>query len=115
MSKGWSALQEAIVRHYQPLAWAKWCRRLPCLVGTRRGMRDFCSLERKPRNRENMFLKEKMASGEELSNREIILKNYVIGFPKDTNMEIVSSSIKLKVPEGSNSILVKNLTLSCDL
>ncbi|CAK9180027.1 unnamed protein product, partial [Ilex paraguariensis] len=49
---GWSALQEAIcnreegiariiVRHYQPLAWAKWCRRLPRLVGTMRRMRDF--------------------------------------------------------------------------
>ncbi|KAA3480610.1 ankyrin repeat domain-containing protein 13C-like isoform X2 [Gossypium australe] len=50
--QGWSALQEAIcnkeeaismiiVRHYQPLAWAKWCRRLPLLVGTMRRMRDF--------------------------------------------------------------------------
>ncbi|KAH7521837.1 hypothetical protein FEM48_Zijuj07G0074400 [Ziziphus jujuba var. spinosa] len=50
--QGWSALQEAIcnreeaiamiiVRHYQPLAWAKWCRRLPRLVGTMRRMRDF--------------------------------------------------------------------------
>ncbi|GFY81444.1 ankyrin repeat family protein [Actinidia rufa] len=50
--KGWSALQEAIcnreegiakiiVRHYQPLAWAKWCRRLPRLIGTMRRMRDF--------------------------------------------------------------------------
>ncbi|KAJ7979675.1 Ankyrin repeat domain-containing protein [Quillaja saponaria] len=49
---GWSALQEAIcnreegiamtiVRHYQPLAWAKWCRRLPRLVSTMRRMRDF--------------------------------------------------------------------------
>jgi len=49
---GWSALQEAIcnreeviariiVRHYQPIAWAKWCRRLPRLVGTMRRMRDF--------------------------------------------------------------------------
>ncbi|XP_068665477.1 uncharacterized protein [Aristolochia californica] len=49
---GWSALQEAIcareetiamiiVRHYQPLAWAKWCRRLPRLIGTLRRMRDF--------------------------------------------------------------------------
>ncbi|KAJ9154041.1 hypothetical protein P3X46_027419 [Hevea brasiliensis] len=49
---GWSPLQEAIcnreegiamiiVRHYQPLAWAKWCRRLPRLVGTMRRMRDF--------------------------------------------------------------------------
>ena len=49
---GWSALQEAIcareealarviVRHYQPLAWAKWCRRLPRVVSTMRRMRDF--------------------------------------------------------------------------
>uniref|UniRef100_A0A2P2KBL0 Protein binding protein n=1 Tax=Rhizophora mucronata TaxID=61149 RepID=A0A2P2KBL0_RHIMU len=50
--QGWSALQEAIcngeeriamtiVRHYQPLAWAKWCRRLPRLVATMQRMRDF--------------------------------------------------------------------------
>ncbi|KAL9228429.1 hypothetical protein vseg_004013 [Gypsophila vaccaria] len=50
--QGWSALQEAIcnkqeaiakiiVRHYQPLAWAKWCRRLPRLVATMRRVRDF--------------------------------------------------------------------------
>ncbi|MQL73564.1 hypothetical protein Taro_005902 [Colocasia esculenta] len=49
---GWSALQEAIctrevniakiiVRHYQPLAWGKWCRRLPRVVATMRRMRDF--------------------------------------------------------------------------
>ncbi|KAG7018848.1 Ankyrin repeat domain-containing protein 13B, partial [Cucurbita argyrosperma subsp. argyrosperma] len=49
---GWSALQEAIcsrqegiamiiVRHYQPLAWAKWCRRLPRLIETMRRMKDF--------------------------------------------------------------------------
>ncbi|KAL9661714.1 hypothetical protein QQ045_026541 [Rhodiola kirilowii] len=50
--QGWSALQEAIcnreeaiamviVRHYQPLAWAKWCRRLPRLISAMRRMRDF--------------------------------------------------------------------------
>ncbi|KAJ0254714.1 Ankyrin repeat family protein [Hirschfeldia incana] len=50
--EGWNALQEAvcsrqdsiamiIVRHYQPLAWAKWCRRLPRLIATMRGMKDF--------------------------------------------------------------------------
>jgi ankyrin repeat domain-containing protein 13 len=50
--QGWSALQEAIcareeniakiiVRHYQPLAWAKWCRRLPRVVATMQRMRDF--------------------------------------------------------------------------
>ncbi|KVI00294.1 ankyrin repeat domain-containing protein 13C-B-like [Cynara cardunculus var. scolymus] len=49
---GWSALQEAIcnreepiakviIRHYQPTAWAKWCRRLPRLLATMRRMRDF--------------------------------------------------------------------------
>ncbi|KAL0924118.1 hypothetical protein M5K25_004927 [Dendrobium thyrsiflorum] len=50
--QGWSSLQEAIcareenlakiiIRHYQPLAWAKWCRRLPRVVSTMRRMRDF--------------------------------------------------------------------------
>ncbi|KAL3634403.1 hypothetical protein CASFOL_021457 [Castilleja foliolosa] len=49
---GWSPLQEAIcnreekiakiiVRHCQPLAWAKWRRRLPRVIGTMRRMRDF--------------------------------------------------------------------------
>lgn len=49
---GWSALQEAvctreeniamiIARHYQPLAWAKWCRRLPRIVASARRIRDF--------------------------------------------------------------------------
>ncbi|XP_071719961.1 uncharacterized protein [Rutidosis leptorrhynchoides] len=48
---GWSALQEAIcnreeviakviIKHYQPKAWAKWCRRLPRLLATMRRMRD---------------------------------------------------------------------------
>uniref|UniRef100_A0A0D6QV18 Ankyrin repeat domain-containing protein n=1 Tax=Araucaria cunninghamii TaxID=56994 RepID=A0A0D6QV18_ARACU len=50
--QGWSALQEAvcarednlaliITRYYQPMAWAKWCRRLPRIIGTLRRMRDF--------------------------------------------------------------------------
>ncbi|XP_008810264.1 uncharacterized protein LOC103721720 [Phoenix dactylifera] len=49
---GWSALQEAvctredsiamiIARHYQPLAWAKWCRRLPRIVASIARIRDF--------------------------------------------------------------------------
>lgn len=49
---GWSALQEAvctreesiamiIARHYQPLAWAKWCRRLPRIIATASRIRDF--------------------------------------------------------------------------
>ncbi|XP_044472725.1 uncharacterized protein LOC123201333 [Mangifera indica] len=49
---GWSALQEAvcsreesiamiIARHYQPFAWAKWCRRLPRIVASANRIRDF--------------------------------------------------------------------------
>ncbi|XWS57769.1 hypothetical protein CRYUN_Cryun09bG0201600 [Craigia yunnanensis] len=49
---GWSALQEAvctreeaiamiIARHYQPLAWAKWSRRLPRIVASAARIRDF--------------------------------------------------------------------------
>uniref|UniRef100_A0A1J3J8Y1 Ankyrin repeat domain-containing protein 13B n=1 Tax=Noccaea caerulescens TaxID=107243 RepID=A0A1J3J8Y1_NOCCA len=48
---GWSALQEAvctkeeaiamiIARHYQPLAWAKWCRRLPRITASASRIRD---------------------------------------------------------------------------
>lgn len=50
--QGWSALQEAIcareeaiamviMRYYQPMAWAKWCRRLPRVIATVQRMRDF--------------------------------------------------------------------------
>lgn len=50
--QGWSALQEAvctredtiamiIARHYQPLAWAKWCRRLPRIISSIARIRDF--------------------------------------------------------------------------
>ncbi|XP_077227581.1 uncharacterized protein LOC143860687 [Tasmannia lanceolata] len=50
--QGWSALQEAvctredaiamiIARHYQPLAWAKWCRRLPRIIASAARIRDF--------------------------------------------------------------------------
>ncbi|KAI5062224.1 hypothetical protein GOP47_0022763 [Adiantum capillus-veneris] len=50
--QGWSALQEAIcareeaiamviMRYYQPMAWAKWCRRLPRVIAAMQRMRDF--------------------------------------------------------------------------
>lgn len=52
--------------------------------------------------------------GEEISNKQILLKDYVNGFPKESDMELRISSMKLKVPEDTNSVLVKNLYLSCD-
>ncbi|KAL7209027.1 hypothetical protein ACSBR1_030720 [Camellia fascicularis] len=53
--------------------------------------------------------------GEEVSNKQIILKEYVSGFPKESDMVVKTGTIPLKLPEDSkNAILVKNLYLSCD-
>ncbi|KAL3835115.1 hypothetical protein ACJIZ3_009851 [Penstemon smallii] len=54
--------------------------------------------------------------GEEVSNKQIILKDYVHGFPKESDFLLkTSSTIKLKLPDGSHdAVLVKNLYLSCD-
>ncbi|KAG2713617.1 hypothetical protein I3843_04G176500 [Carya illinoinensis] len=54
---------------------------------------------------------------EEVRNKQVILREYVSGFPKESDMSVRSVTMKLKVPEGSNmkkAILVKNLYLSCD-
>lgn len=56
-----------------------------------------------------------MASGDVVNNKQVILKDYVSGFPKESDFYVkTDSTITLKVPEGSNGILVKNLYLSCD-
>ncbi|KAF3451085.1 hypothetical protein FNV43_RR07174 [Rhamnella rubrinervis] len=60
-----------------------------------------------------------MANGggeEVVSNKQVILKDYVSGFPKESDMYIKTSgsTINLKLPQGSSGILVKNLFLSCD-
>ncbi|KAF2298306.1 hypothetical protein GH714_021638 [Hevea brasiliensis] len=54
--------------------------------------------------------------GDLVSNKQVIFRDYVTGFPKESDMQLTSGgTIKLKVPEGSNNaILVKNLYLSCD-
>ncbi|PWA57871.1 2-alkenal reductase [Artemisia annua] len=51
-----------------------------------------------------------------MSNKQIILKDYVVGFPKESDMILkTSETINLKLPQGcSNGVLVKNLYLSCD-
>ncbi|KAJ9701780.1 hypothetical protein PVL29_006940 [Vitis rotundifolia] len=50
----------------------------------------------------------------EVSNKQVIFKDYVSGVPTDADMYITTSTISLKVPEGSKAVLVKNLYLSCD-
>ncbi|KAJ0972978.1 hypothetical protein J5N97_020937 [Dioscorea zingiberensis] len=50
-----------------------------------------------------------------MPNKKVVFKNYITGFPKETDMELVTSdTVPLKVPEKSTAVLVKNLYLSCD-
>ncbi|KAL5580089.1 hypothetical protein UlMin_012531 [Ulmus minor] len=49
-----------------------------------------------------------------VANKQVILKGYVDGIPKETDMEVKVGEIKLEAPKGSGGILVKNLYLSCD-
>ena len=68
-------------------------------------------------NRECLqFVKVSMATvvGEEVSNKQVIFKDYFTGFPKESDMYLTTSTIKLKVLEVSNGALLKNLYLSCD-
>ncbi|XP_039167178.1 2-alkenal reductase (NADP(+)-dependent)-like [Eucalyptus grandis] len=51
---------------------------------------------------------------EAVRDKQVILRDYVSGFPKDTNVEVRESTMKLRLLEGSNGFLVKNLYLSCD-
>ncbi|KAF8013550.1 hypothetical protein BT93_I1407 [Corymbia citriodora subsp. variegata] len=52
--------------------------------------------------------------GEAVRNKQVIFRDYVSGFPKESAMEVRESTMKLRLPEGSNGLLVKNLYLSCD-
>ncbi|XP_058184271.1 2-alkenal reductase (NADP(+)-dependent)-like isoform X3 [Rhododendron vialii] len=51
---------------------------------------------------------------EEVSNKQVILREYMIGFPKESDFELRTSKIRLSVAQGSKSVVVKNLYLSCD-
>ncbi|KAE8022714.1 hypothetical protein FH972_008494 [Carpinus fangiana] len=59
-----------------------------------------------------------MASlGEEaVRNKQVILRDYVCGFPKESDMHVTTTTTtaNLKVPQASNAVLLKNLYLSCD-
>jgi hypothetical protein len=42
--------------------------------------------------------------GEVVSNKQVILRDYVSGFPKESDMYVTTAgTVKLKVPEGSNA------------
>ena len=49
------------------------------------------------------------------NNKQVILKDYVKGFPKESDMLLKTSTIELKIPDDCHdAVLVKNLYLSCD-
>ncbi|XP_061989560.1 2-alkenal reductase (NADP(+)-dependent)-like [Rosa rugosa] len=52
----------------------------------------------------------------EVKNKQVLFNNYVEGFPKESDMIVTdASTIRLKVPaDAPNSVLLKNLYLSCD-
>ncbi|XP_052139132.1 2-alkenal reductase (NADP(+)-dependent)-like [Oryza glaberrima] len=50
-----------------------------------------------------------------VSNKRVILKRYVTGFPSEEDMEVVTAEAPLMaVPAGSEAVVVKNLYISCD-
>nr|XP_027120066.1 NADPH-dependent oxidoreductase 2-alkenal reductase-like [Coffea arabica] len=56
-----------------------------------------------------------MAEVEIVKNKQVLLRDYVSDFPEESDMIIsTDSTISMKVPEGSNGVLVKNLYLSSD-
>ncbi|KAM7266409.1 hypothetical protein ACFE04_004306 [Oxalis oulophora] len=53
----------------------------------------------------------------EVTNKQVISSHHITGFPKEGDMHINTTTIKLKLPEEEDSkgaVLLKNLILSCD-
>lgn len=51
----------------------------------------------------------------EVRNKKLILRDYVCGFPKESDMYVTSdATVNLKVPEDSKGVLLKNLFLAAD-
>lgn len=51
---------------------------------------------------------------EEVRNKQVLARDYIDGNPKEADMYLSTGTLRLKVPEGSNAVLVKNLYLSCE-
>ncbi|XP_019155537.1 PREDICTED: 2-alkenal reductase (NADP(+)-dependent)-like [Ipomoea nil] len=47
-------------------------------------------------------------------NKQVVLKNYVTGYPKESDFEVRTTSVSSDIPRGSNAVFVKNLYLGCD-
>ncbi|CAK9309233.1 unnamed protein product [Citrullus colocynthis] len=52
--------------------------------------------------------------GDEVKNKQVVFRDYVSGFPQESDFISTSSTIRLKLPQASNAVLLKTLYLSCD-
>lgn len=50
----------------------------------------------------------------EVSNKQVVLMDYLSGPPKESDLYMRSETIRLELPQGSKALLVKNLYLSCE-
>lgn len=50
----------------------------------------------------------------EVENKQVLFRDFVTGYPKESDMVLSSGKIQLKLPEESKAVLLKNLYLSCD-
>ncbi|KAF8013546.1 hypothetical protein BT93_I1403 [Corymbia citriodora subsp. variegata] len=66
------------------------------------------------RERERMEKENNNASVEVMSNNQVIYREQVRGSLKETNLEVRTSSERLKADAGLGTIFVKNLYLACD-
>lgn len=55
-----------------------------------------------------------MPGGKEVSNKQVIFKKYLVGWPSEADMEVVTTTKKLELKEGSKEVFLKVLYLSCD-
>ena len=63
---------------------------------------------------ERLSLRSDLKKSMEVSNKQAIYRDYITGFPKESDFEFNTITISLKVKDESNGVLVKNLYLSCD-
>ncbi|XP_030468476.2 2-alkenal reductase (NADP(+)-dependent)-like [Syzygium oleosum] len=66
------------------------------------------------RERETERQRQREESGAMVSNKQVVLRDYVSGFPTEEDMVVRMGEMKLEVPPGSKAVVVKNLYLSCD-
>jgi len=50
----------------------------------------------------------------EVDNKQVIFKDFITGMPKVSDLLFKSTKLPLKLKDGSQDVLVKNLYLSCD-